>query len=77
MNLDEYLALHVKSTEVKVAHASLKEQQRNFDAVMDDLLAMGGRPVNADELREALGALHKLHTAHLDTVCAVMFHDKV
>lgn len=76
MNLEQYLALHVRSTEVKVAHASYKEQQRAFESMMEDLYELRQQPITADQLREALLGLHRLHTAHVDTLTAILFHDR-
>ncbi len=76
MNLDQYLRLNVRSTEVRVAESDLRDHQRRYELVLDELLERGDRPVTGDELRDALIATTKAHQAYVDTFVAIMFHDK-
>jgi len=76
LNLEHYMALHVKTTEVKVAYTTYKEQARHFEYLLGELLERSDKPVTGEELREALLVMHRAHQAYTDALAAVIFHDK-
>ncbi len=73
MNIEQFFALHVTSADARVAYKIYLERRGELQALLEDLDAIREQAVSAAYLREAILAMERAQTAHLEAIAALLF----